>query len=81
MKIVSTETNYLVQGLWLPLGEGVEVAEVEIAKYLALDGVKALTDLTPVAVAFETEANKAENAVIQELPNITGNESPIESAN
>jgi len=51
MKIISTLTNWLVEGVWLPLNTELEVLESEAGIYLKLEGVQLATE----AKSTETE--------------------------
>ena len=64
MKLISTIENYLIEGLWLPLMEEIEVIESDVDKYLALPGVKVVEAVEEIKQVETVVENKVET----ELP-------------
>ena len=60
MKLISTIENYLIEGLWLPLVEEIEVIESDVDKYLALPGVKVVEAVEEIKQVETVVENKVE---------------------
>jgi len=60
MKLISTIENYLIEGLWLPLMEEIEVIESDVDKYLALPGVKVVEAVEEIKQVETVVENKVE---------------------
>ena len=62
-KIISTLENYLIEGVWLPISNEVEVLEEDLHKYLSLVGVKVVSAENEVKTELPIEVTNIETSI------------------